>query len=179
MKQVYFCVDVESDGPIPGEYSMVCFGAVVIDFNNLQFPLPTYYGEVAPISPNWIAESLAISKITRLQHESFENSADAMTRFLSFINQHTENGTKRPIFISDNNGYDWSFINWYLWKYTNQNPFGWSSGSINWLYKGITKNFYTSFKHLRKTKHTHNPVDDAMGNAESFIEMVKQNNIKL
>ena len=29
------------------------------------------------------------------------------------------------------------------------------------------------------SKHTHNPVDDAMGNAESFIEMVKQNNIKL
>lgn len=23
-------VDVEADGPIPGEYSMVCFGAVVV-----------------------------------------------------------------------------------------------------------------------------------------------------
>ena len=24
-------VDVEADGPIPGEYSMVCFGAVVVE----------------------------------------------------------------------------------------------------------------------------------------------------
>ena len=24
-------VDVESDGPIPGDYSMICFGAVVVD----------------------------------------------------------------------------------------------------------------------------------------------------
>lgn len=27
----YFMVDVESDGPCPGEYSMVSFGAVVVE----------------------------------------------------------------------------------------------------------------------------------------------------
>ena len=27
----YVVVDVEADGPIPNKYSMVCFGAVVID----------------------------------------------------------------------------------------------------------------------------------------------------
>jgi hypothetical protein len=27
----YVIVDVESDGPIPAEFSMVCFGAVVFD----------------------------------------------------------------------------------------------------------------------------------------------------
>ncbi len=24
-------VDIESDGPIPGDYSMICFGAVVVE----------------------------------------------------------------------------------------------------------------------------------------------------
>lgn len=24
-------VDIESDGPIPGDYSMICFGAVIVD----------------------------------------------------------------------------------------------------------------------------------------------------
>lgn len=28
-----------------------------------------------------------------------------------------------------------------------------------------------NFKHLRKTRHTHNPVDDAMGNAEALLHM--------
>ena len=28
---VYIMVDVESDGPIPGDYSMVCFGAIVVE----------------------------------------------------------------------------------------------------------------------------------------------------
>ncbi len=29
----YIMVDVESDGPIPGDYSMVCFGAIVVEPN--------------------------------------------------------------------------------------------------------------------------------------------------
>jgi len=27
----YVMVDIESDGPIPGDYSMVCFGAVIVE----------------------------------------------------------------------------------------------------------------------------------------------------
>jgi hypothetical protein len=27
----YVVVDVESDGPIPNKYSMVCFGAVILE----------------------------------------------------------------------------------------------------------------------------------------------------
>ena len=38
-------VDVEADGLIPGEYSMVCFGAVVVE-PSLQ---KTFYGQVWPI----------------------------------------------------------------------------------------------------------------------------------
>ena len=27
----YVMVDIESDGPIPGDYSMICFGAVIVE----------------------------------------------------------------------------------------------------------------------------------------------------
>jgi hypothetical protein len=30
---------------------------------------------------------------------------------------------------------------------------------------------YSTFKHLRETKHTHHPVDDAKGNAEALLKM--------
>jgi hypothetical protein len=30
-----------------------------------------------------------------------------------------------------------------------------------------------SWKHLRKTKHDHNPVNDAIGNAEAILAMKK------
>ena len=29
----YIVVDIEADGPIPGDYSMICFGAVIVDEN--------------------------------------------------------------------------------------------------------------------------------------------------
>ena len=37
----------------------------------------------------------------------------------------------------------------------------------------MVKNTRHNFKHLRKTKHTHNPVDDAKGNAEALQSMIK------
>ena len=27
----YIMVDVEADGPIPGDFSMICFGAIVVE----------------------------------------------------------------------------------------------------------------------------------------------------
>ncbi len=36
----YFMVDIESDGPIPGDFSMICFGAVLVN-EGLE---TTFYG---------------------------------------------------------------------------------------------------------------------------------------
>jgi hypothetical protein len=41
----YVMVDVESDGPIPGDYSMICVGAVLVQ-EGLQ---ETFYGRLRPI----------------------------------------------------------------------------------------------------------------------------------
>ena len=51
----YVVVDVESDGPIPAEYSMVCFGAVVFD-EKLD---KSFYGQTHPISDRFVPEALA------------------------------------------------------------------------------------------------------------------------
>jgi hypothetical protein len=75
------------------------------------------------------------------------------------------------IFISDNNGFDWQFINWYFHHFTGSNPFGFSSTNLGSLYKGVVKDMRASFKHLRKTRHTHHPVDDARGNAEAMLQI--------
>jgi hypothetical protein len=36
-----------------------------------------------------------------------------------------------------------------------------------------------NFKHLRKTAHTHNPVDDAVGNAEALVILQKKYGLKI
>jgi hypothetical protein len=46
-------------------------------------------------------------------------------------------------------------------------------------YKGLVRDMFTNFKHLRTTKHTHHPVDDAMGNAEAMLAMIRQFGLKI
>lgn len=165
-------VDVESDGPIPHKYSMVCFGAVVVQ----PVLSRTFYGKTKPISNDFIPEALAISGFTREQHLSFHDPKEVMEKFSKWIEQNSDG---RPRFVSDNNGYDWQFINFYFHWFLGKNPFGYSSTNLGSLYKGMVLDDFQNFKHLRKTTHTHNPVDDAMGNAEAMLHMKEKMGLKI
>lgn len=162
----FISVDVESDGQIQGIHSMVCFGAVVVEPSLSK----TFYGKIRPISDIYNPEALDISGFSREEHLTFDEPEKVMAEFADWIAKCSKG---RPIFISDNNGYDFPWINWYFHKFYGKNPFGWSSRRIGDLYCGLTRDAYSTWKHLRKTKHTHNPVDDAMGNAEALLEMGK------
>ena len=163
----YVMVDVESDGPIPGDYSMICFGAVIVELSLSK----TFYGQLRPISESWQPDALAVSGFTREQTLAFPESEGVMRQFAVWLKEHAKG---RPTFISDNNGYDWQFINWYFHHFTGSNPFGFSSTNLGSLYKGVVKDVTQNFKHLRKTPHTHHPVDDAKGNAEALLALKEQ-----
>jgi len=160
----YFMLDVETDGPIPGPYSMVSLGAVVVRPGLSD----TFYGEFKPISEKWDPIALAVSGVSREKHLGFEDPIVVMQRFADWIKSTS---VDRPIFIADNNGFDWQFVNWYFHSFYGSNPFGFSSRNLNDIYKGMKNDMMVNFKHLRMTKHTHNPVDDAMGNAEALLSM--------
>jgi hypothetical protein len=159
-------VDVESDGPCPGMHSMICFGAVIVEAGLQR----TFYAELKPISEIFVPEALAISGFSREDVMKFPEPRDAMQNFEIWLQKNVPN--KRPIFWSDNNGYDFAFINYYFWTQLGRNPFGWSSANLGSFWKGIEKDLYSTFKHLRETRHTHNPVDDAKGNAEALLKML-------
>lgn len=165
-------VDVESDGPIPGDYSMISFGAVIVD-EKLD---KSFYGKLKPISEKWIPEALAVSGFSREETLEFENPQSVMDDFAKWLKEMCKS---RPMFFSDNNGFDWQFINWYFIHFTGKNPFGFSSTNLGSLYKGMVKDTFKNFKHLRKTKHTHNPVDDALGNAEALLHMKQVMGLKI
>jgi DNA polymerase III alpha subunit (gram-positive type) len=162
----YIMVDVETDGPIPVDFSMICFGAVLVEEGLNR----TFYGQLQPISTNWIPESLQISGFTREQTLQFEDPKEVMNKFKTWVEINSKG---KPLFISDNNGFDWQFINYYFHHFLGENPFGYSSTNLGSLYKGLVKDTSKNFKHLRKTTHTHNPLDDVIGNAEALLTMKK------
>ena len=165
-------VDIEADGPIPGDYSMICLGAIVVEPSLNK----TFYGRLKPISDNWIPQALAVSGFSREETLAFDEPKQAMSTFADWIKLQSKG---RAFFISDNNGFDWQFVNWYFHHFLGNNPFGFSSTNLGSLYKGLEKDMFTNFKHLRKTKHTHHPVDDAKGNAEALLTMKEQYNLKI
>lgn len=160
----YFCVDVEADGELVGMHSIVCFGAVKVSDQT-----KTFYGKIKPLTDQYRPDALAISGFSREEHEQFDDPYKVMIDFEEWL---LENSDGKPTFISDNLAFDWQWINWYFHKYCGRNIFGFSGRRIGDLYCGIVKDASknSEWKKLyRKTKHTHNPVDDAMGNAEALI----------
>ena len=168
----YIIVDVESDGPIPAEYSMICFGAVIVD----ELLDKTFYGKLKPISDQWLPEALKVSGFSREETLQFDDPQVVMESFSKWLATHCKN---QPVFISDNNGFDWQFINYYFHRFLKKNPFSHSSTNLGSLYKGLVKDTSKNFKHLRKTRHTHNPVDDAVGNAQALLHMQKEMELKI
>lgn len=157
-------VDVEADGPCPGRYSMVSFGTILVK-PGLDV---SFEGRLHPVSETFVPESLAVSGLSRAETLGFPEPRAVMDEFTRWIAEHT---IGRPMFVSDNNGFDWQFINWYFHEFVGNNPFGHSSTNLGSLYKGLVKDTKKNFKHLRRSKHTHNPLEDARGNAEAMLYM--------
>ena len=158
-----FVVDWEADGPVPGLYSGVCFGMVKVD----KALKTTFYGETSPISINWKPDALAVSGFTREEHLKFTNPAQTMQECDEWIKANTKG---QATVISDNLVFDGMFSAYYFWNFCGHNPFGWSGRRIGDLFCGAEKDFYYKWKWMRKTKHDHNPVNDAIGNAEALLE---------
>jgi len=168
----YIMVDVEADGPIPGDYSMISFGAILV-----QPALDkSFYGQLRPISSKWIPQALAVSGFSREETLGFDEPRAVVENFALWLREHSMG---RPMFVSDNNGFDWQFINWYFHHFLGTNPFGHSSTNLGSLYKGLVKDALQNFKHLRKTRHTHHPVDDAKGNAEALLHLKSVMGLKI
>lgn len=170
----YIMVDVETDGPIPGDFSMLAIGAIVVERPLYRF----FKAHLRPISDRFEPEALAVGGFTReqtIKNPAFRPPHAVMREFAEWLHGLD---IKKPVFIADNNGFDWQFVNWYFHHFNGTNPFGFSSQNLNSLYKGLTKDVFASFKHLRQTAHDHDPLNDAMGNAEALLHMIAEMGLK-
>lgn len=174
MTHTHISVDIEADGPCPGLYSMVEIGMVVVTNDG---PGDRFWTTLKPITEHFDPGALKAIGVTREQTLAYEDPAVAMKALNDWVKQRAG----KPVFWSDNNGFDWSFYNYYCHLFLGQNPFGFSSRRISDLYSGLTRDLRggTKWKKFRKTNHTHNALDDALGNAEALHHVLKTHNINI
>jgi len=186
----WISVDIESDGPAPGLYSMIAIGAVLVDeygdflegqgihqpyqehkdaFPKLYVPKKIgYLGHLKPEFDFWDPEALAVSGFSREETLEFPSAEVTMNQFRQWI---VNNAEPPYVFVGDNPGFDFGFLSYYFTKYCKTNPFGWSGRRIGDLFSGLINNTRAGWKHLRMTPHTHDPLHDARGNAEALLYM--------
>jgi DNA polymerase III epsilon subunit-like protein len=163
-------VDVEADGPIPGDYSMVSLGAVVVEPSLRK----TFYATLRPISNRWDEAALRVCGFSRDETMSFSDPQEVIREFSRWVSRQSSN----PFFISDNNGFDWAFVNWYLLHFTGENPFGFSSSNLVDIYCGLKRDLDAILKKSAPPPR-HNALDDALANAKRFLALAQDYGITL
>lgn len=138
---MWLVIDVETTGPCPGLYSMYELGAVAVYKGEI---VDEFEVHIQPDTSSYEPQALAVTGVVweDLFEEPYLLPTIAMHRFDRWLAVMQETYKSRLMFISDNNGFDFSFVNYYLHKYVGRNRFGWSSTNLGSLYKGFVKKTY-------------------------------------
>lgn len=174
-QEKYISVDVETSGPIPGEFSILSVGACVVGET-----YKTFYVELKPLNDNFTKKAIEVSKLSieELKEKGIE-PREAVRRFKKWIEKVS--GEARPVFVGFNATFDWMFTHWYFMKFLGEDPFGISGLDIKSYYMGmkncnwsdtIKKKVQSEFP--SKGRHTHIALDDAIEQAEIFEQMLKK-----
>jgi hypothetical protein len=181
----YFSADVETDGPIPGPYSMLSFALVYAgSFDGRKFQRPedyqaTFYQELRPISEKFEVEALRVNGLDRERLcASGADPSEAMIAASQWIQKIS--GASKPVLVAYPVSFDWTWLYWYFVNFCPEgSPFGYSQcfdiktalavkGKQTIAISGRSR----IERQLRAThRHTHHAIDDAIAQAEIFANI--------
>ncbi|CAD7034407.1 exonuclease [Pseudorhizobium endolithicum] len=182
---VYFSADVETDGPIPGPFSILSFAIVYAGhFDGKTFSRPdsynqTFYREVKPISEEYQDEALAINGLDREDLKiRGKDPKEAMVAAYEWVQQIT--GKHKPVLVAYPLSFDWTWLYWYFTRFCPKgSPFGYSQCfdiKTAVAVKGSLPISQSSRSKLPPNlipsrPHTHHALDDAIEQAEIFANV--------
>lgn len=183
---VYFSADIETDGPIPGPFSMLSFALVRVGTFDGQRARRSnddavFYRELRPISDAFDPETLAVSGLDRdkLTREG-EDPADAMTEAAAWVRDQAGDGS--PVLVAYPLSFDWSWIYWYFVAHGRTgSPFRFSNCldiKTAFAIKGRRPIAVSGRSHLpaalRSTlPHSHHAIDDAREQGDIFFNIME------
>lgn len=169
-RETYVSVDVETAGPIPGEFSLLSIGACAVDD-----AATTFSCELRPINHNADPEALRISGLSLESLATFGlEPTEAMARFADWA-EILVDGNGKLVFVAFNAPFDWSFVNYYFHRFLGRNPFGFAALDIKAYYMGVTGCAWSDTRSSRisarlkpASEGDHSALHDALYQAELF-----------
>jgi hypothetical protein len=183
--EIYVSTDVETDGPIPGVYSMLSIGSAAYTAEKEYLGGFTVNLETLPGASQhpetmkwWESQSEAWAACRRepLAPE------DAMRKYLAWLKALPG----APVFVAYPAAFDFMFVCWYLNRFAGENPFGWHALDIKTFAMALTgRDFLDTVKRnmprnwFDDLPYTHKALDDAVSQGALFCNMLAEHKRRL
>ena len=177
--EIYVSTDIEADGPIPGPHSMLSFASAAYTEDKqliatFSANLETLPGAAAhPVQAAWWKTQEAAWAACRTDLRQPE---EAMLAYVAWV----EALPGKPVFVGMPAGFDFTFMFWYMMRFTGRCPFSWSALDIKTLAFAMTGLPYRKCIKPRMPKHwfddhphTHVALDDAIEQGALFCNMLR------
>lgn len=181
MPEIYISTDIETDGPIPGDYSMLSLGSAM--FSSLGQLVDTFQCNLKPLPgasqhPETMLwwekhpEAWIKSQINQ------ESPKLAMEGYHEWIRSCCNPGDK-PVFVGYPASYDFCFVHWYFHHFIGSSPFGFQALDLKtYAMAALGREFKETYKSSMPKKwfvdleeHTHGALQDALEQGKLFFRI--------
>jgi hypothetical protein len=178
MPEIYVSTDVETDGPIPGPHSMLSFASAAFGADGA--PLGTFSANLellpgASPDPKTAAFWAGNADAYAATRAGLRDPAEAMSAYADWLAKLPG----RPVFVAYPAGFDFTFVYWYLIRFTGGSPFSHSALDVKTFAMVLMKCGYrdATKRNMPKawfgpSRHTHVALDDAIEQGELFRNML-------
>lgn len=181
-KDIFFSIDIESDGPIPGPNSMLSLGCAAFDeggdmIGTFSRNLQTLDGaEGDDDTMAFWRDNPEAWKETRKDCVEPEKG---MREFRDWVSKTCFQGKGRAVCVAFPAGFDFMFVYWYLRKHGLDSPFSFSCVDMKSVamvklgksYRDCSKRNFPK-EWFGPEKHTHIALDDAIEQGRMFFRMM-------
>lgn len=183
-KEIYVSTDVETDGPIPGENSMLSFGSAAFIVGETD-PVSTFTRNLN-VLPGAVPNKSTMDwwntqpEAWKAHRENLVDSKAAMEDYIQWLKDLENKYKGKVVFVGYPAGFDFMFVYWYLIKFCQYSPFSFSAIDIktyamailNTPYRETTKRTMPR-EWFAKIKHNHIAIDDAIEQGMLFMNILK------
>jgi DNA polymerase III alpha subunit (gram-positive type) len=181
MDEVYVATDIETDGPSPGQYSMLSLGSVAF---RLDKSIISTFERNLDLLPGARQDP----KVMKFWNDNPEiwaacranpvPPAKAMKDYAQWL---TGLGAT-PVLVCHPVAFDYTFVHWYLHEFTGSSPLFPAGLDMTSYAMAVMRTPFTKShkKHMPSewtegTPHPHRALDDAMGHAMVFCNIFAAN----
>lgn len=183
--QIYVVVDIETDGPVPGLYSMLSIGAVASTVNK---EVSSFYSKILSL-PGAEQYQDTMDWWNKNPDAWKEATSDAQTpdKVIQEFSDWVKNLKLTPVFVASPLVFDYGFVSWYLEKFTGANPFSdytdvqrtldlasFCAGKLHRPLNQSRPSQIPSNFLVDMPEHSHKAIDDARGYGVILRNLLKQ-----